>query len=85
MKKLTILIFSMIISTQMSKVKMLVTTRPNPSQNAWTNVIKQPIAMQSTTMMTVMNVFSKLVLSLYLFLLDKILIIRDMHQSQVRH
>ena len=75
----------MIISTQMSKVKMLVTTRPNPSQNAWTNVIKQPIAMRSTTMMTVMNVFSKLVLSLYLFLLDKILIIRDMHQSQVRH
>ena len=75
----------MIISTQMSKVKMLVTTRPNPSQNAWTNVIKQPIAMRSTTMMTVMNVFSKLVLSLYLFLLDKILIIRDMHRSQVRH
>ena len=75
----------MIISTQMSKVKMLVTTRPNPSQNAWTNVIKQPIAMRSTTMMTVMNVFSKLVLSLYLLLLDKILIIRDMHRSQVRH
>ena len=75
----------MIISTLMSNAKLLEPKRANPYQNAWTYVIKLAIAMQSTTMMIFKNAFSKLVLSLYLVLVDNSLIIRDMNRSQVRH